>query len=221
MTSINFNVRMMWATPIIQCRYPGFASLNPRLAEILKAKTALGEHHRNKREWPNKGGDQWESEFDLFTHPEAEIREVARFCDSAVHAAIRSTAQEEMRSDAQFEIIYESWFHITGYGGYHSVHDHGSCSWCGVYCVQAGNVDEAKHPNSGRTKFYDPRRTTNSQYEGRYDPGLTLDRPLYIPPEDGQLVLFPNYLLHEQVPYFGTEPRIIISFNSRAMTKGV
>ncbi len=220
MANISFNVRTMWATPIIICRYPEHATLNSRLADILKAKAALGERHRNKRHWPNKGGDQWESAFDLFRHPEPEIGEVARFCDAAVRAAIQATAQEAPKPDDQFEIVYESWFHITGHGGYHSVHDHGSCSWCGVYCVQAGNVDEAKHPNSGRTKFYDPRRTSNSQYENRYDPGLNLEIPMYIAQESGQLILFPNYILHEQVPYFGTEPRIIISFNSRSMTKG-
>lgn len=217
-TNINMNISPLWSTPIGQCAYPRHQELNPRLMQLLKKKKALGDKYKNKKEWMNKGGQQWESEFDLFTHSELEIKELAGFCDQAVRFMVRATATEAVLPDANFMTYYEAWFHITGHGGYQSTHDHGSCAWCGVYYVQAGDVDRNKHPYSGCTKFYDPRRSSNSQYDGRYDPGLMLERPLYITPTDGMLVLFPNYILHEQTPYFGETERIVVAFNCRVLT---
>lgn len=87
-----------------------------------------------------------------------------------------------------------------------------------MYCVQAGDVDRTIEPYSGCTKFYNPRRSANCHYEGRYDPGLMVERPIYIRPEDGMLLLFPNYVLHEQTPYFGQSERIVVAFNCRVLT---
>lgn len=213
----NLSVTPFWATPIGQCVYPRHGELNPRLVQLLKGKMAQGERHKNKRAWANKGGKQWESEFDLFTHPEPEIRELAGFCDQAVRFMVRTTATEAVPPDSNITTVYEAWFHVTGYGGYQSVHDHGSCAWCGVYYVQAGDVDPAAQPYSGCTKFYDPRRSANCHYDGRYDPGLMLERPIYIMPKDGTLILFPNYVLHEQTPYFGQAERIVVAFNCRVL----
>jgi uncharacterized protein (TIGR02466 family) len=216
--NVNMNISPSWSTPLGRCTYPRFRELNPRLARLLKEKMAQGDRHKNKKAWPNKGGQQWESEFDLFTQPEPELKELSAFCDQAVRFMIRATAVEPVPPDNDIATVYESWFHITGYGGYQSTHDHGSCVWCGVYYVQAGDVDRAKHPYSGYTKFYDPRRSANSLYDGRYDPGLMLERPMYFEPQDGMLLLFPNYILHEQTPYFGQAERIVVAFNCRVLT---
>lgn len=216
-TSINMQVSPLWSTPIGQCSFPQYRELNPRLVRLLKQKMAEGNKYKNKKDWMNKGGQQWESEFDLFTHPEPELKDLAAFCDQAVRFMVRATAAEPITFEHAFTTLYESWFHVTGYRGYQSTHDHGSCAWCGVYYVQAGNVDRTKHPNSGCTKFYDPRRSANSLYEGRYDPGLMLDRPIYVTPQDGTLLLFPNYILHEQTPYFGQAERIVVAFNCRVL----
>jgi len=198
--------------------YPDYERLNPRLVAIFNEMKAQGDTYINKREWANKGGQQWESEFDLFASLKPEIQELASFCDQGVRHMVKATAQEEALADSRISVVSESWFHVTGHGGYVGVHDHGSCSWCGVYYVQAGDTDDPDNPYSGMTKFYDPRRTTNSIYENRYDPGLMLERPMYIKPRDGMLILFPNYLLHEQTPYFGTRERIMVGENYRVMS---
>jgi len=115
--SINMKVTPNWSTPMGQCTYPAYRELNPRLAHLLKQKKAQGNKHKNKKAWPNKGGQQWESEFDLFTHPEPEIRELAVFCDQAVRFMVRATATEPVPADSNIATVYEAWFHVTGYGG--------------------------------------------------------------------------------------------------------
>ena len=167
----------------------------------------------------NKGGSQWESEFDLFTHPEPEIQQLARFCDESVRRMVINTTKQPIPQGTEFVTLYESWFHVTGFGGYHGIHDHGNCSWCGCYYVDEGDVDLSKYPNSGVTKYYDPRRAGNFFYEGRFDPGLELERPVLITPENGMLLLFPNYIQHEQTPYFGQKERVVVAFNCKVILK--
>ncbi len=36
-----------------------------------------------------------------------------------------------------------------------------------------------------------------------------------VQPIEGRLVLFPSYLLHSALPYFGAADRIVLAFNTR------
>lgn len=114
-------------------------------------------------------------------------------------------------ADAESSII-ESWYHVTQNGGYHDAHSHPNCSWCGIYYLDIGEANfEARN---GLNRFYDPRVNADhfldagSQYlnsTGIWD----------IEPKNGQVVIFPSYLKHSALPYFGSKDRIVIAFNAR------
>lgn len=108
--------------------------------------------------------------------------------------------------------IIESWYHITKNGGFHDAHSHPNCSWCGIYYLDIGNANFAER--NGLNRFYDPRNNADhyldagSQYlnsTGLWD----------IEPVNGQVVIFPSYLKHSALPYFGDRDRLVIAFNAR------
>lgn len=107
--------------------------------------------------------------------------------------------------------IIESWYHITQNGGYHDAHSHPNCSWCGIYYVDPGecNLDS----RNGVNRFYDPR--INADHYA--DPGTAyLGQQGFwdFQPVEGQIVIFPSYLKHSALPYFGEKDRVIVAFNS-------
>ncbi|CAA0084673.1 Uncharacterised protein [BD1-7 clade bacterium] len=108
--------------------------------------------------------------------------------------------------------ITESWYHVTRNGGYHDVHSHPNCSWCGIYCIDAGDCSIEKR--SGVNRFYDPRVNAEHYIDAgtRY---LSDEGVWDIVPQAGQLVIFPSYLKHSALPYFGTEDRVVIAFNAQ------
>ena len=101
--------------------------------------------------------------------------------------------------DAQVAVdITESWFHVTTDGGYHDVHSHPNCSWCGIYFLEPG--ESSLDGLNGVNRFYDPRINAEhyldagSQYlntEGVWD----------FEPIAGQVIIFPSYLKHSALVY--------------------
>jgi len=107
--------------------------------------------------------------------------------------------------------IIESWFHVTQNGGYHDIHSHPNCSWCGIYYLDVGECELGS--KNGVNRFYDPRN--NADHYG--DPGtayLSEQGFWDFEPVEGQIVLFPSYLKHSALPYFGQKDRVVIAFNS-------
>lgn len=106
--------------------------------------------------------------------------------------------------------IVESWCHITEKGGYHDVHSHPNCSWCGIYYLDAG--DSELNNRSGVNRFYDPRHCANQYHDaGTYY--LDATGVWDVVPKSGQIVIFPSYLKHSALPYFGDTDRVVIAFN--------
>jgi uncharacterized protein (TIGR02466 family) len=159
----------------------------------------------------------FESEFDLFADPHPGIAKFVALATETVQAAVSHVNGSRMEP-ARLKVNFpDSWFHITTDGGFHDAHYHGGCSWCGIYYLQAGEAGrgpDRSAPNGGN-RFYSPLAAGGgyTDYGNKY-----LDLP-YIdpPPKDGLLILFPSYLLHSALPYRGTQDRIVISFNSRAV----
>lgn len=133
-------------------------------------------------------------------------------------------AVEELIAEVAFEInhthwpegcdvyahVIESWYHITKNGGYHDAHSHPNCSWCGIYYLDPGDANLEQR--NGVNRFYDPR--VNAEHYA--DPGTA-----YLggqgfwdfAPKEGQVVIFPSYLKHSALPYFGQKDRVVVAFN--------
>lgn len=113
-------------------------------------------------------------------------------------------------AEAQAQII-ESWFHITENGGYHDVHTHPNCSWCGIYYVDAGEAN--LNDRNGNNRFYDPRQGAD-HYQDAGTAYLGAHGVQDFSPQEGQIILFPSYLKHSALPYFGEKDRVVVAFNA-------
>ncbi len=108
--------------------------------------------------------------------------------------------------------ITESWYHVTRNGGYHDAHSHPNCSWCGIYYLDVGDANLAAR--NGVNRFYDPRHNADHYLDAgaQY---LNSTGIWDIEPVEGQVVIFPSYLKHSALPYFGEKDRLIIAFNTQ------
>lgn len=103
---------------------------------------------------------------------------------------------KELFDDSDLEIT-DMWFQQSQDQQRHSAHTHGAV---GLSCIWYLEFDAEVHK---ATKFYAP-------YTNPLDGG-TLE---FVPDiEEGDLFVFPSYLLHEQIPSFAPKRRTIISFN--------
>ena len=102
----------------------------------------------------------------------------------------------------------DSWFINYKKGGHVLPHAHGNCSWCCVYYVQLGK--DANSTN-GATYFQRPTPIrTQSDFGSLYNKSLIQSAI----PQEGKLVVWPNYLMHGSYPYEGEKNRIIVSANA-------
>jgi uncharacterized protein (TIGR02466 family) len=99
-------------------------------------------------------------------------------------------------------VITESWAHVTRTGGYHKPHYHTGSTWSGIFYIDSENN------KGGSNNWYLP-------YYMERQPGLEFVDSMYtVNCQPGTLVLFPSMILHDADVYQGTQPRIVISFNS-------
>jgi hypothetical protein len=91
------------------------------------------------------------------------------------------------------EVIY--WVSIHANGTYHQSHHHKGSAISGVFYVSVPN-------GAGSITFEDPR--------GSLPP---FGKIIKIIPAEGDLILFPSWLVHRVDPTLSTDPRISLSFN--------
>ncbi len=177
----------LWPTTLTRAWYP-------RAAEDKEALVALARRLEDE-------GERWgiaerakhglfESPPDFFSHPEAEG--LMQFVGGLIAALFEK--------DVSFP---ESWCHITRKGGYHDAHAHADFARhgvCGVYYVQTAEC--TVHPPSGIHRFYNPNAMADSDV-------------VDVAADEGRLLLFPGWVRHAALPYWGEEERIVISFNAR------
>lgn len=155
----------------------------------------------------------FESELDFLDADDLDVQVLNQALSSLVLDIATYVNEGHWPEDASAEAtITESWYHLTQTGGYHDAHSHPNCSWCGIYYLDAGEADFDRR--SGVNRFYDPRVNADhfldagSLYlngQGIYD----------IQPVAGQVVIFPSYLKHSALPYFGGKDRVVVAFNAR------
>ena len=215
MTQVNAEITTVFATPLATAALPDSERLNRELTELFLEKEKYGDKYRSPVHIPTQVGGIFESTFDLFDWPDAPAQELARACRQILRdyvAMINRYSDAEM---ALFEFHFHAWFHITRRGGYQSIHYHPKASWSGIYCVRSGDHVEDR-PESGMVKFYDPRGAVFMHA----DPGneklmpTFSTTPVYLKHIEGQLVIFPSFLMHEVLPYLGESERIVAPFNA-------
>jgi uncharacterized protein (TIGR02466 family) len=131
----------------------------------------------------------------------------------------KPTWQQTQASKLQMHIV-GAWFQIQNRYGFHDIHNHGNCSWSGVYYVQLDDVakceaHEVLGQRNGITRFYSHQLNllggAHMDMGNAYLQQSTFD----VRPEEGGLIVFPSWLNHKAMPYDGQKDRIIISFNAQ------
>ncbi len=145
--------------------------------------------------------------------PEPSVGKLRDFCISSLYGVIAELNGYSDETLQRLHMATESWFHLTGRGGYFGVHNHALHAWSGVYCVR----HEGDDPNSlsGRLTFVHPNAhaamyidKSTSQMRAPYGFG-----PVSLRLTAGDLVIFPSWLLHHVQPYEGEGHRITVAFN--------
>lgn len=203
-----------FAVPLAQEFLPNAEVLNRQIKELLLAREAEGQKYANPNPSLKQQAGVFESDFTLFSWPDDCIQQLRRFCWGALGRTIQALngySEEEMR---RLQIFSHTWYHVTRHGGFTILHTHPMASWSGAYCVDPGETPEDR-PESGVLRFHNPHHYSNYFT----DAGNAHLKPPYhhgtwsIRFRAGQLVLFPSWLQHEVMPFYGKDERITIAFN--------
>ena len=148
-----------------------------------------------------------ESKFD-FLNSDIDVIKNTR----AYFAACLKNVLNDLRdSKDDYKIAFaDSWYHIGTKNSSHDLHAHINCSWCGIFYIQSGELNQG-----GQTFFCNPI------FSNFLDLGTVHhnDTEHIVTPEDGKLVLFPSYLKHFQSIYEGEEQRVVVAFNCTILDK--
>lgn len=212
---IKTNIYPAFSVPFAESFHPFAEQVNPLLRELLLRREAEGDRWRNPNPSLKQHPGVFESEFNLFSWPEPCIKDLNAFCYAALGEVIAKLNCYTPEQLSRLQISSQTWFHVTRKGGFTNTHNHPMASWSGVYCVDPGDTP-ADRPESGVLRFHNPHYWSatfldpgNSRFSAPYHHGFwnLLHKP-------GQLTLFPSWVMHEVMPYYGERERIIVAFNS-------
>lgn len=207
-------INPVFAVPLAQDTLPDADTTNAELKALLLAREGEGARYANPNPSLKQQHGVFESDFNLFSWPEPCVQRLRQFCWSALGKTLQDLngyGAEEMQ---RLQIFSHTWFHVTRHGGFTILHTHPMASWSGVYCVAPGETPEDR-PESGVLRFHNPHHYSNYFL----DPGnIRLRAPYHhgtwsVRFTPGQLVLFPSWLQHEVLPFYGQDERITIAFN--------
>jgi uncharacterized protein (TIGR02466 family) len=202
-----------FAVPFGFAKLDDCAGLNAELRDLF-AMRAAERGYANPRPLTQRPSQVFESRFDLFDWRDPCVQRVKAFCLENVFRLVRELNRYDDATMRRVSIQHDAWFHITRRGGFFALHNHPMASWSGVYCVAPGRHDEDK-PDSGLLSFLNPSVTgamyldaSTANVKGPFSYNIR-----HLRQEQGQLVLFPSWLLHDVKPFEGEGERITISFN--------
>lgn len=162
----------------------------------------------------NKSGENYklyESQYNLHLKNNDAFKKLIKFISDSFLAMSNEANEMEVKKlkNPSFQVsIIDSWFINYQKGGQVLPHAHGNCSWCCVYYVQIGK--DANSTN-GATYFQRPTPLrTQNDFGSLYNKSLILSAK----PQEGKLIIWPNYLMHGSYPYAGEKNRIIVSANA-------
>lgn len=211
---MSFEIFPGFAVPLVQAMHPDPIGLNARLRDLLLAREKQGDTYANPSPSLKQQRGVFESEFTLFSWPESCIQELRHFCWSTLGRAIQELNNYSAEEMKRLQIFSHTWFHVTRHGGFTILHTHPMASWSGVYCVDPGE-STPEFPDSGVLRFHNPHHYSNYFLDAG---NLRLKAPYHhgnwnIRFQPGQLVLFPSWLQHEVMQFYGRDERITIAFN--------
>ena len=207
-------VTWMWPVPILTRRLPDAPELNPSLLD-LAARMRASEGAAEARAWASD--DDVLTRFDdpaLHGLAERISRGVAEVAQAANAAAWAHARPQGLRVD-----LVGMWFQSSNRYSRHDVHNHGNCSWSGVYYVDVDDADQRTgHADlgeaNGMTRLHAPHLDRLGGAHMDLGAAWMQDSHVDVSPEPGLLVVWPSWMLHQALPYDGAKDRVIVSFNA-------
>lgn len=201
----SYEVRPMFATPMVMARVNEAAELNAELSQvILDYAQRDGGVMRS-----NAGG--WQSDADFTDWAGQSGRRLLRVARRLADSVTAVQTDDALVGGAP-EWKINAWANINGPGAYNRRHHHPTAFWSAVYWVDAGDED-----SGGEFEVNDPRGVLPSFYapQLRYAVSgcLSAGGQDFIEPASGQLILFPSWLEHSVRTYRGQRPRISVALN--------
>ena len=192
--------------------------INPEHSEIKSGLIDFFEKYKQKNLNNRKGGSTYSSDenlymggYDLHLQKDKYVTKLLNFIGQgflAVSQNANKTEIETYNPTSCDVTISSAWFIDYQKGGFSLPHSHPNCSWSSVYYVQIG---ADANENNGTTFFQKTRPNSSTTDFGSYYNKNTMKK---IKPEEGKLVIWPNYLMHGLLPYTGEKNRIIVSANA-------
>jgi uncharacterized protein (TIGR02466 family) len=197
-----------WQIPMYQAEWEDAAKYQE---ELLTVCYNLQKNQVTSGVAPGAKARLYESNFDFFKFNNDAVRSLLEWCRSTLFEAAKVANQGRWPGAARIGInIHESWCHITQNGGFHDMHTHPNSSWSGIYYIRAGESDLST--KNGCNRFYSPYNPPAYTDIGTRWSSETAS--IDLPAIDGQLVVFPSWLPHSALPYYGDIERVVIAFNS-------
>lgn len=203
-----------FAVPIAITNLANNQALNQELKDLFLRREAEGEKYANKQRNSYRNADLFESRFDLFAWPEPCIKQLRDQCLQNLFAFVTQLCKLAPDTAKSWEIHADAWYHITRFGGYFTAHNHPNASWSLVYCVSPGE-SSPEHNESGVLRFLDFKAGSMMYLDPantRLPDPYALGNKVFLLKE-GDLVIFPSYLVHEVAPFFGRDERITVAAN--------
>ena len=181
---------------------------------MLLSREAEGARYANPNPSLKQQQGVFESDFNLFAWPDPCVQQLRQFCWATLGHTIQQLNGYSAQEMQRLQIFSHTWFHVTRNGGFTILHTHPMASWSGVYCVDPGRTPEDR-PESGVLRFHNPHHYSNYFLDAG---NARLGTPYHhgtwnVRFQPGQLVLFPSWLQHEVMPFYGDDERITIAFN--------
>lgn len=149
----------------------------------------------------------WHSDVTMFSRPEPGFRQLSEILRQCILSYVRR--YETDFDPAKRQIGMEAWVNVNGKSGMNAPHHHAFAHISGCYYI---SVPKATTRTSGVLQFLSPLVTFAPP--GKF--GLKILPSHYdIRPEEGQIVLFPSYLVHWVHPNDEDEDRISIAVNAQ------
>jgi putative 2-oxoglutarate-Fe(II)-dependent oxygenase superfamily protein len=198
--------------PFGEARLEDCARLNRELEALFLARET--EEYRNPTPSHVPQAEMFESRFNLFRWPERCVQELRSFMLDCVARTVLEVSALTPAELARLQFHNHTWYHVTRYAGSFVAHNHPLASWSGVYCVRAGE-QPADQPGSGLLRFLDTRIGADAYLDAA---NRSLRAPFALKPrelrlEEGQLVVFPSFVIHEVGPFYGRDTRITVATN--------
>lgn len=200
-------IENLYSTPLLRQQLADTHPLNiDLLRTLLEREKQEPEKRSGMAQKSNISG--WRSNDDLLTWPDSCIKILTKHVTGGITALNNNRPKRKASPGKGVDMF--AWANINRNGEYNSAHIHPGFHWAAVYFVSTGKPDKNR-PLNGLLEFHDPRPAAGMMTP----PGYEFGNKFTVEPQEGMLVIFPSWLVHNVHPFWGIEARVSIAFNIR------